>query len=440
MLASCANLPGDTVKNMTATISPRVRSLPNCEDDDPELLPVELAYSRIRDALAAPSTRESVALEQAQGRVLAEPVISPFDVPPHRNSAMDGYAIAGDDIPAGTVAQMRVVGTAWAGHPYVGSPERGEAVRIMTGAAMPTGCDTVIMQEQVERNDDEIKIDDRHKRGQNVREAGEDLKAGAEVLPAGKRLGPAELGLLASLGRAEVICYAQLKVAVFSTGDEVRSIGERLSPGTIYDSNRYTLRGMLSRLNINLVDMGVLPDDKDVIQQALDEAGQNVDVIVTSGGVSAGAADFVQPVLQVLGEVGFWKIAIRPGRPLAFGRIRNAAFFGLPGNPVAVMVTFYQFVRGALRTLAGETHIPPEPMLDVPTTARLRKKPGRVEYYRAILERDNEGTLQVRPTGATGSGLLHTMSDANCFIVLGHEAETVEAGSLVQVQPFFGLV
>ena len=273
MLASCVNLKGDTVQNMTAILSPRVRTLPNCEDDDPDLLPVELAYSRIRDALVAPRTKEPVDLEQALGRVLAKPVISPFDVPPHRNSAMDGYAIAGADIPTGAVRRMRVIGTAWAGHPFVGKPARGEAVRIMTGAAMPDDCDTVVMQEQVARRGDDIEIDDRHKRGQNVRAAGEDLKAGAEVLPAGKRLGPAELGLLASLGQAQVACFARLKVAVFSTGDEVRSIGEALPPGSIYDSNRYTLRGMLSRMSVELIDMGVLPDDKDVIHQALDEAG-----------------------------------------------------------------------------------------------------------------------------------------------------------------------
>ena len=420
--------------------APRVQMLPNCEGEEPDLLPVEEAYRRINGSLVPITSSEAVALGDALGRVLAVPIISPFDVPPHRNSAMDGFAINSSDLPRNAFRSLKVIGTAWAGHPFSGNLGAGEAIRIMTGAAMPATADMVIMQEQVEAGDNEIRIDGEHQAGQNVRIAGEDICAGTQVLSAGKRLGPAELGLIASLGQAEIQCFSRLRVAIFSTGDEVRSIGEALGAGAIYDSNRYTLTGMLGRLDVELHDMGVLADDQQVISQALSQAGQEVDVILTSGGVSAGAADFVKTTLEELGQVGFWKIAIRPGRPLAFGRIHDAAFFGLPGNPVAVMVTFYQFVREALRRLAGETLVLPEPTIDARLDNRLRKKAGRVEYYRGVLQRDADGTLCVRSTGATGSGLLHTMSDANCFIVLPEQSASVEAGNLVAVQPFYGLV
>jgi len=420
--------------------APRVRILPNCEGEEPDLLPVAEAYRRIAESLVPLDAHEAVPLGEALGRVLALAVTSPFDVPPHRNSAMDGYAVDSADLPVNTIRTLDVVGTAWAGRPYEGTLKRGQAVRIMTGAAMPNAADMVIMQEQIETIDNTIRIDGAHKAGQNVRAAGEDIKAGATVLAAGKRLGPAELGLIASLGQATVECYRRLRVAVFSTGDEVRSLGDALDPGAIYDSNRYTLRGMLERLGVELLDMGVLADDRDVVRAALDRAGHEVDVIITSGGVSAGAADFVKTTLEELGQVGFWKIAIRPGRPLAFGRIHNAAFFGLPGNPVAVMVTFYQFVRASLRTLAGEENPPPEPTIDACVQNRLRKKVGRVEYYRAVLERNVSGQLTVSTTGASGSGLLHTMSDANCFIILPQASDSVETGTIVQVQPFYGLI
>ena len=418
----------------------RVQMLPNCEGEEPDLLPVTEAYRRIDGSLVAPEEAESVALTDALGRVLAESVVSPFDVPPHRNSAMDGYALSGNELPRDAIRSLTVIGTAWAGHPFARAPGSGECVRIMTGAPMPTDTDTVIMQEQVEVDGDQIRIDGGHQRGQNVRDAGEDIQAGACVVPAGRRIGPAELGLIASLGQANVQCFPRLRVAIFSTGDEVRSIGEELVSGTIYDSNRFTLIGMLQRLDVDIQDMGVLADDREVIQAALDKAGKQVDVILTSGGVSAGAADFVKTTLEDLGQVGFWKIAIRPGRPLAFGRIHNAAFFGLPGNPVAVMVTFYQFVRAALRTLAGETVGVPEPLLEATLASKLRKKTGRVEYYRAIVERDDTGALQVRATGATGSGLLHTMSQANCFVILPEDCASLEPGATVQIQPFYGLV
>ncbi len=419
--------------------SPRVRQLPNCQGEEPNLLPVATAYQRIFDALVPVTETVTIGLEMALDRVLGQTVTSPIDVPPHRNSAMDGYALAGTDIPNGTVGKLRIIGSAWAGRPFTGTVARGQAVRIMTGAHMPQGTDTVIMQEQAEIAGDYVRIDGTHRPGQNVREAGEDLKKNADILHPGQRIGPAEMGLLASLGITHIDVLRPLRAAIFSTGDEVKDIGEPLTAGAIYDTNRYTLRGMLERARVEFKDMGVLPDDPQRIATALSAAAGKADVLITSGGVSAGAADHIANILHDLGQIGFWKIAIRPGRPLAFGSIGDAAFFGLPGNPVAVMVTFYQFALPALRLLAGEVRTKPEPTIDAVCTAALRKKAGRVEYYRALLQRGANGQLTVRPTGATGSGLLHTMSEANCFIILGHDDGDVNAGETVPVQPFYGL-
>ena len=296
------------------------------------------------------------------------------------------------------------------------------------------------MQEHVERVGDEATIATGHRRGQNVRAVGEDIRSGATVLRSGKRLMPAELGLLASLGVGEVAVCRRARVAIVSTGDEIRSIGETLEPGMVYDSNRYTLTAMLARLGVEVVDYGVIPDRREAVFRTLEKAAAETDMIITSGGASSGGADFIKEALEGLGQVGFWRIAIRPGRPLAFGRIGDATFFGLPGNPVAVMVTFYQFVQPALRRRMGERDFTTATTVSARCVSRLRKKPGRIEYYRAVLERDPSGGLVVRHTGKTGSGLLHTMSDANCFIVLPEAGETVEPGAEVEVQPFFGLV
>ncbi len=309
----------------------------------------------------------------------------------------------------------------------------------MTGAVMPAGTDTVVMQEHAECRGDRVRLGAGHRVGQNVRQAGEDLRRGQAVLAAGHRLLPAELGLLASLGIDEVPVHRRLRVATFSTGDEIRSLGQSLEPGQIYDSNRYTLFGMLTRLGVEPINLGVIPDRADAIRDAFAEASACADVVITSGGASASEADFVAQSMRDLGEVGFWRIAIRPGRPLAFGRIGNAFVFGLPGNPVAVMVTFYQFVQPALRRMMGERDPRPVPMLRARAAEDLRKKPGRVEYYRAVVSRTDEGELTVAQTGKSGSALLHTMSDANCFIVLPEESDTVEAGTWVDIQPFFGL-
>ena len=420
---------------------------------DPLLLPADEAERRIAASVIPVQEVECAGLREAHDRVLAEDLISPLNVPGFTNSAMDGYALCGDDLPGSASRSYEVLGTAWAGKPFTiragsephGSPDRGEvgpgeAVRVMTGAVMPAGTDTVVMQEQVQVDAAQVTIQTGQIRGQNVRAVGEDIRTGQTVLASGQRLLAAELGLLASLGVAQIRVRRRLRVATFSTGDELRSIGQDLEPGAVYDSNRYTLYAMLTRLGVDIIDLGVIRDDANAISAAFSQAAATADAVITTGGASAGEADFVADTVRDLGQVGFWRIAIRPGRPLAFGRIGDAFMFGLPGNPVAVMVTFYQFVQPALRRMMGERDPRPTPMMRARCVDGLRKKPGRVEYYRAVLERDAQGELCVRQTGKSGSALLHTMSDANCFVVLGHDEDSVPAGTCVDVQPFFGLI
>ena len=414
---------------------------PNCADDfDPNSMPVEMALARIAAALTPLNHLESVAIRGALGRVLAADVKAPFDVPPHRNSGRDGYAVSDADLATGAgVATLRVVGTSWAGKPYTDAVEAGTAVRIMTGASMPDGTDSVVMQEHVEVEGDTIRFERSAPIAGNVRYPGEDFCAGTTVLRAGKLLRPADLGVLASMGLAEVRVFRKLRVAFFSTGDELRTIGEPLAPGDIYDSNRYTLHGMLRRLGVEMVDLGVIPDSRDAVRRAFHDAADEADVVVSTGGVSVGDADYVTELLAELGTVDFWKIAMKPGRPLTFGRIKNAHFFGLPGNPVSVMVTFYQFVQPALRRLRGETQIAPT-RVRVPLTTPIKKQPGRMEFQRGVLALDKNGSLEVSSTGAQGSHVLNSMSQANCFIVLPLECAGVDAGALVEVEPFDGIV
>ena len=414
--------------------------LPDCYESDPDLLPPGEAMRRIRAHVRPVEATETVAVIDALGRVAARDVVSPMDVPGHTNSAMDGYACAGRALPDGAQGWYEVAGTAYAGKPFAGPVGPRQAVRIMTGAVMPEGADTVVMQEHVEVDGSRVRIPPGVKSGQHVRQAGEDIAAGAIVIPRGRRVMPAEMGLLASLGIAEIEVYRTLRVAYFSTGDEVRPPGAPFEPGVVYDSNRFIMHGMLGRLGVEIVDLGIVPDRRDAVLDAFREASTRADVVLSSGGASTGEADYVKEVLREIGQIGFWRIAIRPGRPLAFGFLDDSVFFGLPGNPVAVMVTFYQFVEPAIRTASGETDARPRPAVEARCTTRLRKKRGRVEYYRAALERDDSGALVVRSTGKTGSGLLHTMSDANCFIVLPEDGVTVEPGTMVEVQPFFGLM
>jgi len=414
---------------------------PSCIDDfDKESLSCDEALERILQQVYPLSGTVSLAIRSALGRILSDDIVSPVNVPPHTNSAMDGFALRWDDLPKTGTMRFKVIGTAFAGKPFTGTVGDKESVRIMTGAAIPDQMDTVIMQEHAIAANDNIEVDADHTRGQNVRTAGEDVECGQVVLESGRRVDPANLGLLASLGLGEVSVYRKIRVAYFSTGDELRSIGEPLGLGEIYDSNRYTLFGMLTRLGAEIIDMGVVRDTRQAVETALRQAAEMADVVITSGGVSVGEADYIKEALEKIGEVGFWKVAMKPGRPLAFGSIGQACFFGLPGNPVSVMVTFYQFVQPALLKLAGERAENHYLRLIARTTTALKKRPGRTEYQRGVLSYSNQGELLVSPTGDQGSGILRSMSAANCFIILPSETESVDADSAVSVQPFRGLV
>jgi len=409
----------------------------SCVDGyDPDALRVDKALAAIRACLVPVTETETVAIRDALGRVLAQDIVPRINVPGHDNSAMDGYAVRFSDLREQTT--LRQVGTAFAGKPFQGAVGAGECVRVMTGAVMPQGADTVVVQEVCRAEQDRISIPAGQKSGQNVRAAGEDLKAGVAVLHPGHPVRAAELGLMASLGIADVKVMRRLRVAFFSTGDELVSIGAPLAQGQVYDSNRYTLHGMLAGLGVEIIDMGVVRDDPRKLEEAFAAAAAKADVIITTGGVSVGEADFVKQLMARLGEVLFWKIAMRPGRPMAFGRIGKAFLFGLPGNPVAVMVTFHQFVRSALLVLAGRKDSVEVPLLQAVSAGAIRKVAGRTEYQRGVLFED-QGTRKVRTTGQQGSGVLRSMSEANCYIVLEHERGKVEAGELVQVQLFEGL-
>jgi len=414
----------------------------SCADDyDPDSMPVDRARMLIRQFLTPVTATERVHVRFALNRVLAEDVVSPLAVPGHDNSAMDGWAVRFADLRQDAETQLKRIGESFAGKPYPGTLGAGEAVRIFTGGVMPGGADTVVMQERATEIPDGVVISAGavSKAGQNRRFAGEDLQCGQVVFGAGQPVRPAELGMIASLGINEVSVYRKLRVAFFSTGDELRSVGTPLAQGDIYDSNRYTLFGMLSRLDCDMVDMGVVPDIPAELERAFATAAANADVVITSGGVSVGEADYVKELLDKLGEVLFWKIAMKPGRPLAYGKIGGAHFFGLPGNPVSVMVTFYQFVRDALLVLQGRSDVTQIPTFKATLAAPIRKMPGRTEFQRGVLA-PNGSDWNVRTTGDQGSGILSSMSRANCFIVLPAESGNVAAGELVDVQLLEGLI
>ena len=413
----------------------------SCADDyDPNSMPVDKARALIARFLTPVTATERVHVRAALGRVLAQDVISPINVPAHDNSAMDGYALRFADLRADGEVTLKIAGSSFAGKPFAGKLTAGEVVRIMTGAVMPPETDTIVMQEHVKVVDGTVIIGTGHRLNQNLRCAGEDLTIGQIALKRGMPLRPAEIGLVSSIGIGEVTVYRKLRVAFFSTGDELVSIGSVPSEGQIFDSNRYTLHGMLTRLNCDVIDMGVVRDDPALIEAAFSEAAASADVVITSGGVSVGEADFVKDMLNKLGEVLFWKIAMKPGRPLAYGKIGDAHFFGLPGNPVSVMVTFYQFVREALLKLAGHDPLPVLPTFKVPCTSPLKKAPGRTEFQRGILTQGASGNWSVRVTGEQGSGILRSMSESNCFIILPTDQGNVVSGALVEVQLMEGIV
>jgi molybdopterin molybdotransferase len=409
---------------------------------DSELLTVEAAQRRMVALCTPLAVTELVELGAAQGRISAVDIISPIDVPAHDNSAMDGFAFSAAELEVGGEIALREVGTALAGTSSKTRLARGECMRIMTGAVLPEGADTVVPMELTTRALQGVIIPAGQRAGQHRRQRGEDLKAGSTAVPKGRRLGPAEVGLLASLGIEHVPVVRRLRVAVLSTGDEVRALGEPLGRGQIYDSNRYTLAAMLRRLDVELIDLGVAADDPVALEAALRRGCREADALVTSGGVSVGEADFTRTLLARLGDVAFWKIAMKPGRPLAFGTLaddgRQAVLFGLPGNPVAAMVTFCVLVKEALARLAGEV---PRPMarLTLRSAEDLPKKPGRTEFLRGIAY-PGEAGWQVRLTGEQGSGILRSMSEANCLIVLAHAQGPVAKGEFVEALPLDGLL
>ena len=433
-------------------------------------LSVDEARAAILSGLQPIDGVEMVPLAQAVGRVLAQDLVSPIDVPAHDNSAMDGFAFDGRALQPGQALALTSVGTVYAGRPWPTPVPAGGCVRIMTGAVMPQGADTVVPVELASVDGDAVTVPPSVVQpGENLRRRGEDLARGGVALPAGRRLRPSDLGLAASLGWAEVPVRRRLRVALFSTGDEIVAPGEPLPPGGVYDSNRASLRAALQQLGVDVIDLGGVRDDPDALQAVLEQAVAQADAVVTSGGVSMGDADHTRDVLARLGEVAFWKVAMRPGRPFAFGPLhaaparassadtregaqglrngaaqpqaggRRAWLFALPGNPVAALVTFYAFAREALLRLAGAEAAPPL-ALRVRSAAAIRKRPGRTEYQRGIVSRQADGEVVVRLTGAQGAGILRSMSEANALVVLGHEQGSVAAGDPVDVWIFDGLV
>jgi len=407
---------------------------------DPQALSAQGVGEFLSQLIAPVTAHEDVAVREALDRVLAADVISPVSVPPHDNSAMDGFAFDGAQLAGGAALSLKVVGTALAGKAWQGTVQAGECVKIMTGAIMPAGLDTVVPQEFTKTDGDRVNIPaGLLQPGDNRRFKGEDVMQGQPALTRGERLGPAALGLAASLGIAKVSVMRRLRVVCFSTGDEILSLGEAPREGAVYDSNRYTLFGLLTRMGCDIIDMGVVRDEPALLEAAFTQAASQADVIISSGGVSVGEADFTKAMMKKLGDVAFWKVAMRPGRPMAVGRIGKAVLFGLPGNPVAVMVTFLAFVRPALLQLMGSTAAPP-PLLKAISAEAIRKKPGRTEYQRGTVSVAADGSLQVRITGNQGSGVLSSMVQANGLIVLHHAQGNVAAGDAVDVMMFDGVI
>ncbi|HFD4035635.1 TPA: bifunctional molybdopterin-guanine dinucleotide biosynthesis adaptor protein MobB/molybdopterin molybdotransferase MoeA [Vibrio parahaemolyticus] len=408
-----------------------------CDTLSPAFLSVVQGQEKILSLVNTVSEIEACKIENAYGRVLAEHIISPVNVPQYTNSAMDGYAIRSDDVDRDS---YQVVAEVMAGHAYDQPLEVGQAVKIMTGAPTPRNGDTVVMREQASQEGDKVTFNGANiKAGQNVRQAGEDLAIGSDVFTAGTRLASPEMGMIASLGFGEANVFRKLKVAVFSTGDEVQAPGTEQKANSIYDSNRFTIMGMLEKLGCEILDFGILEDNEQLMIEALENASAQADVVMTSGGVSVGDADYIKLALDKLGQIDFWRINMRPGRPLAFGQINNKPFFGLPGNPVAVMVSFINFVEPALRKMQGEQGWKPLKVNAI-ATENLRSRQGRTEFSRGIYELDDTGRLTVRTTGKQGSGILRSISEANCLIEISPAIDTVKAGESVTIIPLQGRI
>lgn len=401
------------------------------------LLPLEQALQNMLTQVPPLAQTETIALEDAAGRITATDIVSPLDVPSFANSAMDGYAVRLGDLKG---AALPVAGKAFAGAPFDGDWPVGSCLRIMTGAALPEGAEAVIMQEQAEVEADGVRFPHPVKPGQNIRLPGEDIRQGARVLPAGTALGPGELPLLASLGIATVEVTRRLRVALFSTGDELQQVGQPLHAGQIYDTNRFAVRLMLQQLGCEIHDLGIIRDDPDALRAAFQHADGCADLVISSGGVSVGEADYTKQILDDVGDIHFWKLAIKPGKPFAFGKLRNAWFCGLPGNPVSAAVTFYQLVQPLIAHLSGHRQWQAPLRQRVKTTTPLKKSPGRLDFQRGIVSRNATGEWEVRSTGHQGSHVFSSFSLGNCFIVLEAERGKVEAGEWVEIEPFNALL
>ncbi|WP_444899315.1 molybdopterin molybdotransferase MoeA [Microbulbifer sp. VAAC004] len=398
----------------------------------PGLMPIESAREKLLEALSPISGTETLPLAQAAGRVLAEDVFSTVNLPPCDNSAMDGYALRFEDLASGL--PLELIGKSFAGAPFDGVVNPGTCVRIMTGAAVPAGADTVVMQENVDAQEESIRINGEVRSGDHIRCCGEDVAEGASLLKAGERISVPHIALLAAAGVGTVAVVRKPVIALFSTGDELRQPGEALGKGDIYDSNRIALLAALDQLDLEILDLGILPDNKQAITNALQRASQEADAIITSGGVSVGEADYTREVLEELGEIGFWKVAMKPGKPFAFGFLQGTPFFGLPGNPVSALVTFYQLAVPALSVMKGDQWTGPQ-TLQAKLLKPLKKKPGRTDFQRGVYRTDENGTLVVEPVGTQGSHILTGLAAANCFIVLARESGSVEAGEQVVIEP-----
>ena len=404
---------------------------------DPNAMSVAKAKAWITNFLKPIDQKETIHIKDALNRIVAEPIIATMNVPNHDNSAMDGYAMNLDLLPDHGPFKLKVTGKLFAGNPLEGNLEG--ALRIMTGATIPYGLNAVIPQEHVELNEGVITFQTKPQANQNIRRAGEDIKTGQTILKNGRSIEPCDLGLLASLGIDSIKVYRKIKVAFFSTGDEIISLGNPLLPGQVYDSNRYSLIGLLKRLDVETFDLGVIPDDKKIIEDTLKKASDIADIVITTGGVSVGEADYMKDILKKIGEILFWKISMKPGKPLAYGKIGQCHYFGLPGNPVSTMVTFYQFVREAVLTLSGQTPVPKIPIIKAKLLGPLKKIPGRTEFQRGAYEQDDQGTFKVSPLKDQGSGILRSMSEANCFILLHEDTAHLEKDMWVDIQLFDNL-
>ncbi len=402
------------------------------------LISLEDAQNLIRQQLTPIHDKVSLSLDEAVGRITAEPVVSPMAVPVFDNSAMDGYAVRLADLQLS--GPLAVAGKALAGNPFKGEWPQGTVIRIMTGAPVPSGTEAVIMQEQAEVSEQGVVFTEKADAGQNIRRAGEDIHAGEKILDAGTRLGAAQLPLLASLGISEVSVLRRLRVAVFSTGDELVPVGQPLGDGQLYDTNRFAIRLMLEKLGCEVVDLGIIADDRQQLKNAFEEANRQADVVISTGGVSVGEADFTRDMLEELGSVTFWKLAIKPGKPFAFGRLSDSWFCGLPGNPVSAVVTFYQLVQPMLSLLLGQKQNALPERLFASTTTVLKKMPGRLDFQRGFFVTAADGSLQVTPTPHQGSHVFSSFSKANCFIVLERERATVQPGETVIIEPFNALL